>query len=82
MMSRDQAQREIHLLVRPGVDPVEVRVSFSSDEANDIHYLMPAAEYLLYLTATKSSLGFEGALELLCQGAMTWRTKNAATDST
>lgn len=44
-------------------------------EAPDgFQYWMVATEYLLYLTASKSGAGFEKALELLVQGAMTYRT--------
>lgn len=34
-----------------------------------------AAEYLAYIVATESGAGFERALELVVEGAMTWRHK-------
>lgn len=37
--------------------------------------LMMACEYLMTITASKSKAGFERALELLCKGATTYRTR-------
>ena len=52
-------------------DSADVRVE--SQDADFVH-LMSAAEYMLYLAASESGCGFEKALELLCQGAMNYRT--------
>lgn len=41
---------------------------------NDFGWWTSACEYLLAVTASKSGAGFEKALELLCSGAMVFKT--------
>ena len=42
--------------------------------------LMCAAEYLTHLVAQSSGLGYEGALEKIAEGAMTYRKEAEGTD--
>lgn len=44
------------------------------DVDDDFYFWMCACEYLLHLTAQKSRAGYEKALELLCKGAMTYKS--------
>lgn len=47
-----------------------VRIKVRED---DLGAIMCAAEYLTYLVATKSKLGFEKAIELIAKGSCEWR---------
>lgn len=40
----------------------------------ELECLVPATEYMMYLVATKSRMGFEAALDKLFEGAMDWST--------
>ena len=67
---------EIMLTTQCGYpDEDMAQVDIQLPEGLPFGYLMVACEYLLYFTAGRSSAGFEKALELLCEGAMNWRTK-------
>ena len=60
----------IHTKTRPkGQVMVEVELPDKADFGD----VMCACEYLMCVVAAKSHAGFERALELLCQGAMTYR---------
>lgn len=52
-----------------------VQITMSEDDLPEFHDWMMAAEYLMCVTAGKSDAGFEKALELMCEGACTWRNK-------
>lgn len=43
----------------------------------ELECLVPATEYLMYLVATKSRMGFEAALDKLFEGAMEWSTSES-----
>ena len=74
-------QRQIHLAVIPAtVSECSVLMSFSDEDADDLSYLLPATEYLMYEVARRSALGFEQALDKLREGAMDWRTRKGNTD--
>ena len=51
------------------------RVTISADSIteNNFRFWICACEYFLHKTAQKSNAGYERAMELLCQGAMTYR---------
>ncbi len=55
---------------------VNARIHDNAADEEFMH-LMCAAEYLSYLVATKSNLGFEAALDKIAAGAITWRTLKA-----
>jgi len=50
----------------------QVFIENNEDETEFIDWMM-AAEYLLFKTAQISKAGFEKAMELLCEGAMTYK---------
>lgn len=54
-------------------DPVSKLVEISVDKDIDFVNWMMACEFLIQKTAQKSRAGYEKALELLCQGSMSYR---------
>lgn len=64
------------LLVTPDPTPEKpdrMRVELNVEEGADFIHLMCAAEFLMHVAATESGAGYERALEMLAQGAMTYR---------
>lgn len=76
------SEKEIHLVVWPASSGEDcgVMMLFSDEDADDLNYLLPAAEYMMYEVARRSALGFEKALEKLMEGAMTWKTRMGLPD--
>lgn len=67
------------LMIRVAQDPESDKCLVYVDVLDDaklkeFFHLMCAAEYLSYLVATKSNMGFEAALDAVSAGAQTWRT--------
>jgi hypothetical protein len=52
---------------------VEVGIGIDPDNPPDFMTLMAAAEYLTAVVACESNAGYERALELIIQGAMTYK---------
>lgn len=57
----------------PEDDKAKVVIGISDDVDTTFTAWMCACEYFLHKTAQKSNAGYEKALELLCQGAMTYK---------
>ena len=53
--------------------PVRVEIGINDDDPPDFATLMCAAEYLAAVVACESNAGYEKALELVVQGAMTYK---------
>lgn len=75
----DETTQFIIEVVPTSGDAAEVHISIDGDTEPPFVAWMCAAEYLMHLTAQKSNAGYEGALELLVKGAMTWRHKELST---
>ena len=75
----DQAMQFIIEVVPTGDGAVEVHIGIETDAEPPFTAWMCMTEYLMHLTAQKSNAGYEGALELLVKGAMTWRHKELST---
>ena len=54
-------------------DTAEVIVATEGGKEIPFVALMCMTEYLMHIAAQRSNAGYEGALELLVKGAMTWR---------
>lgn len=68
-----QLQAEIRIRVFRSHDGEEARVEVQADRDDvDFEDLMCATEFLIATTAKKSEAGYERALELLQEGAMTY----------
>ena len=59
------------IVIRISEEREHVTVKVTGD---DFGAFMCAAEYLNYLVATKSNLGFEKAMELIAKGSLEWRS--------
>ena len=58
-------------------DWAEVIIATQNGEELDFATMMCATEYLMHVTAQQSDAGYERALELLVEGAKTWRSEKA-----
>jgi hypothetical protein len=52
-----------------------VSIGFTPEFEEDYGYLMTATEYLLNVACQRSHAGYERAMELICKGAMTYKSK-------
>ena len=74
MATEWQLRAEILIRVFRSSDGDEARVEVQADREDvDFEDLMCATEYLIATTAKRSQAGYERALELLQEGAMTYR---------
>ena len=71
----DDIRGDFKILVfdKPGEDKARVVIGVNDDVKTEFAAWMCACEYFLHKTAQKSGAGYEKALELLCQGAMTYK---------
>ena len=63
--------------VLPSAPRAEVIIATKNGEEMDFSTMMCATEYLMHVTAQQSNVGYERALELLVEGAKTWRSERA-----
>ena len=71
----------VRVIPNPDRDSAEVHIETENGYEPSFAAWMCATEYLMHLTAQKSNAGYEGALELLVKGAMTWRHKELSDDN-
>lgn len=72
-MSENELSRPPEFIIHTYLDRNLVRVYF--DEEPEFASWMMATEYMMCLTASKSNLGFEKCMELLMEGACTYKSE-------
>lgn len=82
MKEQNPTIEEVHLKVFKFGDWDKSRVEISATKGfkEDYGYLMSACEYLFNIACQRSPSGYEKAMELICKGAMTYKSTKVNDD--